>query len=246
MTTDNEKAANGLWERKSAPKTMLEQRFSSFPSSFSSLTEGAWRHFEEGAWIETSSQALLFGHDPDKAPHSFKICFYPPLSSEIVQRYEEIHKIFIPEQLAEFYRHTNGVQFYELSIYGIPPSMIEDRPTLNRGLRNALDISAAALRWVHGYGVVYPQYYHFASRNYGWDTQIGYFLLPDGSVCGRVKSPRPSECVDAGTWPSFDAWLVEALAETERFSPEHRAICAEQKSGNEAGLIQHVMRFFRK
>jgi hypothetical protein len=198
----------------------LEDRLSSLPSNLQSIADFVRAELPVDIHIETSSQALLVRHTPEEGVRAFAITLFPAISSEFIERYEQIHGIELSPPIRHLLMHVNGGFLRELSLCGIPLSMAAEPPLLSRSGRNPFDIATAIRAWRAGYRYESEAEVLFASRNAGWTLQYGYFLRPDGSVARYTKHDRPRE---SKSWPSFEVFLAEELAETRRHRPAYLA-----------------------
>jgi hypothetical protein len=179
------------------------------------------------AFIEQPGDVVLVRHRPDRGPEAFAIELYPGISRQTIERYETLHKIEIPTPIRKLLTRVNGCALLELSVFGIPPSMVAEPPLMSRDQRNPYDLGTAARIWRHGYPSAIADAFHFASRDVSWDAQIGYFLKPDGSV---VSCNRRIELGEARRWDSFGDWLRFELEETRRHHPTFEAEIRRKES----------------
>ena len=170
--------------------------------------------------VELPARVLLLGHEPDRAPLAFAFCFFEGVTQSVIDRYEALHGVALPRPIAQMLHQMNGAFFLDLSVYGIPLSMASDPPLLCRSGRNPLDIATAARAWRAEFQSTDQKEIHFASRNTGWDTQVGYFMRPDGAV---VRYPRIGKAGESKHWPSLQQFLTEELAATCSHRPILRA-----------------------
>lgn len=185
------------------------------------------------AFIEEPGAVVLFGHRPDRGTGAFAIELFPGISTSTIERYETLHQIELPTAIREMLRQVNGCNLLQLSIFGIPPAMAQEPPLLSPDRRNPYDLGTAVRIWRHGYPSAVAEAFHFASRDVGWDSQVGYFLRPDGSVTSCSKS---IEIGEVGRWESFAEWLRLELDETQRHSEAFEAeVRRKEIELNEAG-----------
>jgi hypothetical protein len=221
----------------------LEQRLRRLPET---LAASARRLSTFGAWVETPGGTLLLGHQPEIAPVKYAICIYPPLPGEAVEVYRAQRGFDMPTSFREFLSCLNGLNFFELSIYGIPPSMLGETPLLSRSSRSPLDIGTAALAWWAGFPLAIGHDFLFGSRNIGWNTQVGYFIRSDGSVVGYQKGQEDPDLALHGVWSNFEEWFgkelvaAEADVETQRLDVSERS--AARSWAPKRNLLQSLLR----
>jgi hypothetical protein len=165
--------------------------------------------------------AILISRRPKIAPQAFACVLFPGLSDTMIDRYVQLwnaHRSLQPFRLPDAYRQVlrslNGAWVFDLSLFGIPPSMCADPPLLNRGARQPLDISSAE-SWSRSYKPG-PAQFHFGGSPYTWDENLGYFLNEDGSVEARRKGGAVFGC-----WKGMREFLEQEISRNEAAFPEH-------------------------
>lgn len=186
----------------------IEAKFSKVPSKFAPI-EALARKFSDQESFTVEDGVYLFGNESERGPRACAVTLFPGLQEKVISRYEELHDIHIPEPIRAFLGHFNGAILCEMSIYGIPPSMIDDPALLSRSVRNPLDIGTAAKIWRVGFPSAKETEFHFGSRNIGWSSQIGYFFRYDGSVAAYSRYKKADGAVN--TWPTFEDWLRDEI-----------------------------------
>lgn len=174
-----------------------------------------------GAFIEKPGDVVLIGHEPDRGTEAYAIELFPGIGPNVIDRYERLHRVEVPTAIRSMLQQLNGCKLLELSIFGIPLSMAQEPPLLTRDQRCPFDLGTAIRIWRHGYPLNAPDAVHFASRNVGWDSQVGYFLNANGSVASYAKNAKAGEL---SRWDTFAQWLQLELNETQR---HHEAYTAE-------------------
>jgi hypothetical protein len=134
---------------------------------------------------------------------------YPPLLRYRLDLYEKIHRFYMSENLIEILLYANGFCIMGLNIYGVPDSMAQDPPLLDRSRRAPIDISTGRL-WRSNYAPANEDHFLFASKNVGNDGQMGYFISSTGQVVGRGNgSPEVAE--QTGPWANVTDWLASEI-----------------------------------
>jgi hypothetical protein len=197
------------------PKTLLtpdeaRRRIEILPESLSPIAEAARAAATGGAWIDDNSGALLAGYRLNKGKyHTYDVIIYPPLLRYRLDLYEKIHRFYMSENLIEILLYANGFCIMGLNIYGVPDSMAQDPPLLDRSRRAPIDISTGRL-WRSNYAPANEDHFLFASKNVGNDGQMGYFISSTGQVVGRGNgSPEVAE--QTGPWANVTDWLASEI-----------------------------------
>jgi len=200
-------------DRQKAPLSTeeVEARVARLPDTLRPIKDAILAVAVSGAWIEGGTGGpLLVGPRPDIAPQAYDIVVFEPLSAEALRSYQELHDFMLPGQLLELFRYLNGCSLFEVKLYGIPPSIAETPPLLDRARRSPLDI-ASGRYWRAGYGEIDPAHILIGSRNVGDSGQVGYFMGPHGHISGRGNGSMdaPKEC---GPWANIAEWLSAEAA----------------------------------
>lgn len=213
----------------------LESRLAELPSEYEPIIALA-REFASYGIGDEGDDVLLAGHEPERGRLAYAVTLFPGLSADSIEAYGVNHNVSFPPVFKRFLQHLNGAFLCELSIFGIPPSMLLDPSRLSRSNRNPYDIGTANNFWIAEYKYESPPGFHFGSRNVSWSHQIGYFLRSDGSV---VSLSKDGSDFLRRTWPAFDVWLEEELAVTLRDRPQY--LSEVQQESRKAGR-RHMLR----
>ena len=156
-------------------------------------------------------------------PEAFAIRLFQPLAPNVLSRYEEIHSIHIPMQYRRVLEKINGASIFEFELFGIPPSMAQDPPLLDRSQPQPLDLATANQYWKFEFSA--PQSgFHFGGAPRSLEENIGYFL-GSNSIDAYRKS---GELV--GSWSNMKAFLSDEIARCERHYEEFEEfMCQELK-----------------
>lgn len=151
---------------------------------------------------------------PKMGTEAYAVLLFSAIAEETITRYEEIHSVSIPGLYRHVLSATSGAFLFDLSLYGVPPSMAQDPPLLDRSQVWPLDLATANRLWRVGF-TQDPDGFHFGGSP--WDTHenVGYFLFADGSVRALLKGNQP-----AGDWASLEEFLEKELERCRLLYPE--------------------------
>ncbi|MCY1647568.1 hypothetical protein OVA11_11025 [Caulobacter sp. SL161] len=197
-------------------RTPLDQerfaaRVDSLSEALKPIKEAVTTVGASGAWVEGGEDGpLLCGHRPDIGTQAYDVVLFPPLPSTALLKYQALHGFELSVHLLNLFSQLNGCSLFGLKIYGVPRSMADNPPLLDRLNRSPLDI-ASGRHWRLGYAEAEIEDVLFASRNVGGSGQIGYFMSPHGAISGRgnESSEAPERC---GPWADLTEWLSMELA----------------------------------
>lgn len=197
------------WEVSPVTPEKLVRRNSLFLGDMKPIADAVSAVAFSGAW-EDDGGVFLAGHRSDIGTHVYDVVLFPPLLAVELEAYRRINRITFPESLSDILRSVNGCTLFKLNIFGVPRSMMENPARLDRSRRAPLDL-ATGRSWRSSYAKADPDDILFASRNVGWEGQIGYFMSATGRISGRGNGCR--EVLDeTGPWERVGDWLTSELA----------------------------------
>ena len=171
------------------------------------------KHLERGSDAKLSSDALEMARSPKTGWPVFTI--FPGIPEPLLQTYERIHEVELHPQYRQILGSMNGAFLFQLSLFGVPPSMAKEPPLLDRSRAWPLDVGTAQSDWKDRYTQDREQFY-FGGGARSWSENVGYFLGPDGEVTSR----RAGGMV-IGRWPGFREFLTAELVRMETLQPEY-------------------------
>jgi hypothetical protein len=148
--------------------------------------------------VEELSDSTVACPNPARAPHFYALEIWPGLDPSLVRRYESATGIPIPEPYQEILTQLNGATLGDVSLYGIPPSMLETPPLLNRRRRQPLDLEAANRHWRFEYSGC-SRLFHFGGVVWSPSEIAGLFLTHDGEFEAYLRSGERVRTFDSLT-----------------------------------------------
>jgi hypothetical protein len=189
------------------------QRIAALPPAVAPLRATAERYAGFCSLLDPDGVGLI-GHMPWTFPFAFAVTLFPPAKKAWISRFRERAGIAVPAPYRDFLLLVNGCDALGLSLYGLPPSLQEDPPRLDRGRLQPLDLGAANARWARSFDAD-PGLFHFGTRNTSSTGQVGYFWGRDG-----LRALERDTGALAGEWPDLGALLRDELQAAERHSAE--------------------------
>ena len=157
----------------------------------------------------------LLSRRPKIAPEAYACVLFSGVGPKAITRYEKLQRS-IGNQLFEIpaiYRSVllrlNGASLFDLSLCGLPPSMCQDPPLLDRSARQPLDLGTANQYWRTQYSKD-KSLFHFGGAPHTFEENVAYFLQPNGRVVALL--PREKHVAD---WPSIEEFLRAELPRVE-------------------------------
>lgn len=175
-------------------QTKIKAHLNSFPPEFEPLRDACIRYLTRCSVIETDG-TILIAHQPWVGPLAYAIQLFPAAKESWFSKYAKIHDMKIPTALRPFLRITNGCYLFGISLCGMPPSMLNNPPLLDRSLLQCHDIGTANKNWKKRFKVSQDAF-HFGGRHYSNTENAGYFfhegavisILENGQFLGQWNS----------------------------------------------------------
>jgi len=187
---------------------MTNDLIAELPEQLEPLRQLAEKMLVEGS--HATPQGIAIGHRPSVAPEYHAMFAFAGVSLENVLQYETRFRLTIPASYKTQLTYINGFHAFELSLFGIPASMMLGSPCLDRTQVGPLDISIANQDWKRGYQVS-PQLFHFGSGPLSVNEHVGYFLRPNSE--GIYAYRRNGELFNS--WGSMRDFLADELRRAE-------------------------------
>jgi hypothetical protein len=164
----------------------LPQVFESLEGELAPIRQVAERFIGSDAEVDKDTGALLLSRRPAIGSEAFACVLFPGLPPDAVKQYEEtevtssVHFHVSPGYKRVLY-HLNGASLFGIHLFGLPDTMRQNPPLLNRSVRQPLDLGAANTYWRRPYKAD-PAQFHFGGGPLSYKENVGYFLNPDESV----------------------------------------------------------------
>jgi hypothetical protein len=142
-------------------------------------------------------------HRPWIARLNWGLMLYKEVKREWFSEFKKRTGKEIPDFYKDFLKHINGGFIYGISMYGLTPSFFETG-LLNRTILQCHNLATANIQWIAEYKVD-MDLFHFASRNYSNDENVGYFWKDDIILCYRKSGELLKQ------WNSLEEMLYEEI-----------------------------------
>ncbi|WP_157503060.1 hypothetical protein [Mangrovimonas xylaniphaga] len=114
----------------------------------------------------------------------------------------------IPKFYIDFLISINGGFIYDLSLYGLTPTLYNSGQ-LNRSILQCHDLTTANNNWIREFDVD-PELFHFGGRSYNYDENVGYFYDDQKILCYR----KNGELIN--NWDTFSNMLSDEIKIVEQ------------------------------
>ena len=197
--------------------SQIEGRLDQIPTAFRALRDQASKYLPLGSTID-SDKNVLIGHLPQVGSEAYVVTLFPPAQEEWFENFKQRERKEIPTLYRALLSVTNGYVCFDLSLFGLAPSMQESVPLLDRTKRQCHDLSLANRDWIHEFEVE-ENWFYFGCRALTASENVGYFLSEDSIV---LASRSSGETV--GKWSNFSLFLEAELASAEVFAKNPASI----------------------
>ncbi len=184
--------------------------------------------------LDPASGALRLSHRPKIGTEAYACLLHPGVGFDLIDRYERIQRarfsdyLEIPPLYRNLLTRLNGAYLFDLSLFGIPLSMTQDPPLLNRSALQPLDVGTANENWRLEYGIARPDF-HFAAGPHSNTENVGYFLTPDNSVEAYLTHGKR-----IGRWKTVDAFLAAEIDRAESRFPDFEWMMESAQSASKS------------
>jgi hypothetical protein len=185
----------------------LISQIDAYPDEYLPIKSQAKKYLRNNSTIDVNKTLNIF-HRPWVAPFNWGLKLYSATDKNWIDEFEQKAQKTIPGYYKNFLLTINGCFIYDLSLYGLPPSIYQ-KGTLDRSQLQCHDLIIANQDWINEYKVP-KNYFHFGSRAYTYDENIGYFF--DNN---KIKSIRGNGKI-VKEWADFSDFLSDEIKEAEK------------------------------
>ena len=185
--------------------SQIEARLDQIPKTLSALRDQALSYLPLASTIDSDNNVLI-GHAPQVGSEAYFFTLFAPAQEEWFENFKQRERREIPSLYRALLSVTNGYFGFDLSLFGLAPSMQESPPLLDRKKRQCHDLSLANRDWIHEFDVE-ASWFYFGGRALSASENVGYFLNEDSLVLALRKSGQT-----VGEWSNFSLFLEQELA----------------------------------
>ncbi|MDY7096256.1 MAG: hypothetical protein SX243_25045 [Acidobacteriota bacterium] len=172
---------------------------------------------------ETQDDRLQISRRPSVGTEAFAVTLYLGVDDSTIDRYQKIHSVEIPPDYKKILHVLNGASIFGLNLYGIPPSMAQDPPLLDRTTIQPLDLATANTHWRHGF-TDDLSLFQIGGSPLSLEENVGYFLTAGSGV---VSLKKRNHKVNA--WVSMQQFLDEELERARNQYSEFEEFMAKMR-----------------
>lgn len=198
---------------------ILASKINAYPDEYLPIKSQAQKYLPNNSSLENDGTMKIL-HRPWIAPLNWGLMLYKGADDKWLEDFENSTEKKIPSVYKKFLLTINGCFIYDLSLFGLTPS-IYLKGTFDRTQLQCQDLISANDSWVQEYAVE-QDHFHFGSRAYTYDENVGYFLRENQIMSLRINGETVKE------WTSFTEFLNDEIGEAENMMlqeiPEHTII----------------------
>lgn len=137
---------------------------------------------------------------------------FPGTLDRHLTNYERVHSIALPMPVKRLARRMNGLSAFDLTLFGVPESMCQSVPNLNRSRIQCIDIARENWRWrLHDKGLAG---FLFGGRYDGASQEVHISYLVDES--NKLFGVNDTTSETYGPWNGWNEFLSSELRMAEQ------------------------------
>ena len=185
----------------------LMSKIDSYPDEYLPIQKQAKKYLRNNLCIDGNNTLNVF-HRPWVAPFNWGLMLYQGADKNWIEQFEERTQKIIPSTYKSFLLTINGCFIYDLSLYGLTPSIYLE-VTLDRSELQCHDLTTANTDWIFEYKVDENDF-HFGSGTYLYDEKIGYFFDDN-----KIRSISTNGKL-VNEWMNFTDFLSDEISTAEK------------------------------
>jgi len=173
----------------------------SYPDECLAIKKQAKKYIQNDSGIDNNERINIL-HRPWVARLNWGFMLFKGADIEKVNQAENLIKKPIPEFYKNFLTKINGCFLYDISMFGLIPS-------LTRSFLQCRDLTTANIDWIKEFDVD-QSFFHFGGGHYSYEERTGYFYGQNKIISVRKNGKFVNE------WINFSDFLNEELARAEQ------------------------------
>lgn len=179
----------------------LYKKIDAYPDEYSAIKKHAKRYIKNGSEIDKSGTLNIL-HRPWVAPLNWGLMIYKGADSKRINEEEQTIEKSIPEFYKRFLTNINGCFLYDISMFGLIPSM-------TRSFLQCHSLINANQDWIMEFNTD-QNFFHFGGGKFSPTENTGYFYGHNRIISIRKNGKLVNE------WNSFSDFLTDELVRAER------------------------------
>jgi hypothetical protein len=154
----------------------IKERLTKFDKDYKPIIQQGLKYISNNSNIDEFNTLNIL-HRPWVASENWGIKLYDSAKLSWIEDFARKTGKVIPDFYVSFLLNLNGCFIYDLSLFGLPPSLYGNG-VLNRSILQCHDLTAANNSWIVEYRIDEKAFY-FGGRAYSEDENVGYFYFND-------------------------------------------------------------------
>lgn len=151
----------------------IKKRLKKIDDKYPAISAQCHKYIENNSKIDENNNINIF-HRPWVAPQNWGIKLFESVNSKWIKDFKTRTEKSIPDFYKDFLKISNGGFIYDLSLYGLPPS-IYTKGVLSRSMLQCHDLTSANNNWIVEYDIDRNSFY-FGGRAHTFEENVGYFF----------------------------------------------------------------------
>ena len=164
---------------------------------------------------------------PKIGTEAYALILYEGIADENISKYEQIHELKINPQYRKILLALSGAFLFQISLFGIPPTMNQFPARLDRSSLQPHDLATANRIWKINFKDV-DHLFHFGGGPWSDHENVGYFIDADGNISAILKDGTVIK-----SWNKFGQFLASELERAEKSYPEYENLIFKLKNENQ-------------
>ncbi len=171
-----------------------------------------------------SNGVMSISKRPKIGTEAYALNLFEGVSHDDISKYERIHGLEINPCYRKILLSLSGAFLFQISLFGIPPSMNQFPPRLDRSSPQPHDLATANRIWNFEFKDV-DHLFHFGGGPWSHHENVGYFLDAEGKISAVLKDGTVIK-----SWDKFGEFLTSELERAEKNYPEYENLIFKLKN----------------
>lgn len=154
--------------------------------------------------------ALSISKRPKIGSQAYALTLYAGVTEDGISKYEQIHDFEIDPNYRKILLTLSGAFLFQISLFGIPLTMTQFPPRLDRSKLQPHDLATANRSWKSDFKCI-DHLFYFGGGPWSHHENVGYFLDAEGNTSAILKDGTVTK-----SWNKFGEFLTSELERAEK------------------------------
>lgn len=179
------------------------------------IRDVAMRLIDADPKYKWSNGVLSISKRPKIGSQTYALILYEGITDDGISKYEQIHEFEINPNYRKILLTLSGAFLFQISLFGIPLTMNQFPPRLDRSSLQPHDLASANRFWKSEFKNI-DHLFHFGGGPWSHRENVGYFLDAEGNISAILKNGTV-----INSWDKFSEFLINELERAEINYPEY-------------------------